>query len=260
MKFDDLDTMMRVYETSTDHCVLPGMYIVIRLDGKGFTKMTKNLGFEKPFDDRFHDMMVSITQNLVEHTGFSFLYGYTESDEISLLLAPEDITFGRKERKLISVLAGYASAFATEYMVTSSNIDRGILVFDARVSQLPTKQKVVDYFRWRHQDSYRNALNGYCHWKLVQSGKTSRQATKILEGKGASFKNELLFTEFNINFNDTPRWHRRGSGVYWKSVERKGVNPLTGEEVPCTRRVLVCDHELLMGDEYSDFIRGFLDE
>jgi hypothetical protein len=28
MKFDDLDTKMRVYETAHDHCVLPGLYMV----------------------------------------------------------------------------------------------------------------------------------------------------------------------------------------------------------------------------------------
>ena len=27
MKFDDLDIKMRVYETSVDYCVLPGVYI-----------------------------------------------------------------------------------------------------------------------------------------------------------------------------------------------------------------------------------------
>ena len=34
MKFDDLDAKMRVYETSHDHCVLPGLYMVARLDGR----------------------------------------------------------------------------------------------------------------------------------------------------------------------------------------------------------------------------------
>lgn len=256
MKFDDLDTKMRVFETATDHCVLPGIWIVVRLDGKGFTRMTKIHDFEKPFDERFHRLMVCTVQNMLEHSGFSFLYGYTESDEISLLLAKDDITFGRKERKLISVLAGYASSFATEHMNT--HIDHDNLVFDARVCQLPKKQDVVDYFRWRQQDSFRNALNGYCHWKLVQSGKSARKATKILEGKGASFKQELLFSTFGVNFNDTPAWHRRGTGVYWKTYEKMGHNPITGEDVPCSRKKLVWDDDLPMGDDYSKFIRGFL--
>lgn len=38
MKFDELDERMRVFETAHDHCVLPGIYIVARLDGRGFTR------------------------------------------------------------------------------------------------------------------------------------------------------------------------------------------------------------------------------
>ncbi len=33
MRFDDLDSRMRVFETADDHCVLPGIHMVVRLDG-----------------------------------------------------------------------------------------------------------------------------------------------------------------------------------------------------------------------------------
>ena len=33
MKFDELDERMRVFETAHDLCVLPGLYMVARLDG-----------------------------------------------------------------------------------------------------------------------------------------------------------------------------------------------------------------------------------
>ena len=36
MKFDDLDRLMRPYETAYDFCVPMGNHIVIRLDGRGF--------------------------------------------------------------------------------------------------------------------------------------------------------------------------------------------------------------------------------
>ena len=39
MKFDELDEKMRVYETAHDLCVLPGMHIVARVDGRGFTRL-----------------------------------------------------------------------------------------------------------------------------------------------------------------------------------------------------------------------------
>ena len=41
MKFDDLDKKMRIYEQSLDQILLPEIYMVARLDGRGFTRLTK---------------------------------------------------------------------------------------------------------------------------------------------------------------------------------------------------------------------------
>ena len=84
MKFDELDARMRVFETNSDQFVLPDIYIVARLDGRGFTRMTKEVhAFEPPFDERFRDLMLDTTEALVSE--FHAVYGYTQSDEISLL-------------------------------------------------------------------------------------------------------------------------------------------------------------------------------
>lgn len=51
MKFDDLDNKMRIFETAHDHCVLPEMYVVARIDGRCFTRLTKEVHkFEAPYD------------------------------------------------------------------------------------------------------------------------------------------------------------------------------------------------------------------
>jgi tRNA(His) guanylyltransferase len=42
MKFDELDYKMRIYETCADICVLPEeIFMVARIDGRGFTRLTK---------------------------------------------------------------------------------------------------------------------------------------------------------------------------------------------------------------------------
>ena len=106
MKFDDLDQKMRVFETAADYCVLPGMFMVARLDGRGFTRLTKEVcQFEAPFDERFRDLMVETTASLMT-CGFRVIYAFTESDEISLLFDPAEQLFGRKLRKYDSTLAG----------------------------------------------------------------------------------------------------------------------------------------------------------
>jgi hypothetical protein len=39
MNFDELDRRLRVFETAHDHCALPGLYLVARLDGRGFGQL-----------------------------------------------------------------------------------------------------------------------------------------------------------------------------------------------------------------------------
>ena len=110
MIFDELDKQMRVYEQSLDQVLLPEIYMVARLDGRGFTRLTKEImQYEAPFDIRFRDSMLNTVKALME-CGFKVVYAFTESDEISLLFAPDENAFGRKVRKYNSTLAGEASA------------------------------------------------------------------------------------------------------------------------------------------------------
>ena len=95
MRFDEMDAKMRIYEQSLDQVLLPDIYMVARLDGRGFTKLTKEVcNFEAPFDEKFRDMMVKTTNALMD-CGFRVVYAYTESDEISLLFASCEDAFGR---------------------------------------------------------------------------------------------------------------------------------------------------------------------
>ncbi|MBR1708982.1 MAG: hypothetical protein IJ719_09170 [Clostridia bacterium] len=74
MTFDEFDGKMRVYEESLDQIILPDMYIVARLDGRSFTKLTKETcKFETPFDIRFRDLMVDTLKKLMD-SGFRIIY------------------------------------------------------------------------------------------------------------------------------------------------------------------------------------------
>jgi len=247
MKFDDLDKRMRVYETAHDYCVPPHVYMVARIDGRNFTRLTKELHpFAVPFDERFRDYMIEIVKHLMQ-CGFRVVYGYTESDEISLLFHENEIAFGRKTRKYNSILAGEASA--------KFSLLLGVMgCFDCRISQLPNMELVVDYFRWRNEDAHRNALNSHCYWLLRKNGHTATDATDFLSGKSIAFKNELLF-QHGVNFNDIPSWQKRGVGLYWAEAEKTGVNPKTNEPVVYTRNEIIVDMNLPMGEAYEEYVR-----
>lgn len=250
MKFDELDLKMRVYETVNDRNVLPGMYIVARIDGRSFTKLTKETyPFEAPFDVTFRDHMIETVRHLM-NCGFNIIYGYTESDEISLLFHINEISFSRKTRKFISILAGEASA-------KFSSLLGGVGAFDCRLSELPNKDLVVDYFRWRNEDAHRNALNAHCYWCLRKDNHSERDATNKIKGISTGQKNELLF-QYGINFNELPNWEKRGIGLYWQVAQKEGFNPKTNQTVMVNRRELVTNLELPMRDDYNKFILNII--
>ncbi|MBQ9681866.1 MAG: guanylyltransferase [Neisseriaceae bacterium] len=246
MKFDDFDAQMRIYEQSIDQFILPDLYLVARLKGRSFTKLTKEIcQFERPFDLKFHHLMTNTTSALME-VGFNIIYGYTENDEIFLLFHPEDRTFNLKVQKINSILAGEASAYFS--------LELGKKVaFDCRVVPLPNINRVADYFLWRQANTDSNALNAYCDWVLCDTGQQSQQ---FLVGTDISFKVRFLLNH-GIDFRELPHWQRFGSGVYFQQTNHQGFNPLTEQETTTQRRKLVIDEQLPVGDYYRQFIQRF---
>ncbi len=250
MVFNEFDKKMRKYEQSLDQVLLPETYMVARLDGRGFTKLTKEIcKFEAPFDVRFRDMMVDTVKVLMD-CGFRVIYAFTESDEISLLFAPDENTFGKKVRKYNSTLAGEASAAFSLLLGQKAT-------FDCRIIPLPNIERVKDYFKWRQEDANRNALNSHCYWLLRKEGRSVHEATNMLSGKGVSFKNELLFSR-GINYNDLPSWQKRGVGLWNEQYEKEGYNPRTKEVVKTIRNRIHVEYALPIGEAYGDMIASFI--
>ena len=250
MKFDDLDAKMRVYETAHDHRVLPEVHVVARVDGRNFTRLTKDVhAFEAPFDARFRDLMLDTVEHLMD-CGFRVVYGYTQSDEISLLFHRDEQAFGRKARKYNSVLAGEASARFSRLLGAHA-------CFDCRVCELPNAGLVRDYFRWRAEDARRNALNAHCYWALRNDGRPAGEATDALRGLSVADKNDMLRRR-GTDFDDLPAWQTRGVGLWWETYERDATNPTTGETVAAIRRRVRRELELPAGEAYERLVLGLV--
>lgn len=95
------------------YTVIPdGLYPVIRVDGHCFHTFTRKL--KKPFDPNMVKAMCQATKKLVEF--FSACYGYTQYDEITIVLPKNSQDFGRKTHKLASLAAAIATAEFIKYM------------------------------------------------------------------------------------------------------------------------------------------------
>lgn len=207
MRFNELDSKMRKFETANDRFILPEIYIIARIDGIDFHTLTKTQGnFKTPFDEKFRDYMKTTVEGLMNYK-FKITYGYTQSDEISLLFALDEEIYNRKERKIITELAGKTSSL---FSLAFNHPDGA--AFDCRICELPNKKLVVDYFSWRMSDSERNCLNGHAYWLLRDKGLNARAATKQLNKQTTAYKHDLLFNS-GINFNDVPSWQKKRYGL-----------------------------------------------
>ena len=246
MGSDTFDKRMRLSECFHALRCLPGAWVVLRLDGRGFTRFTEREGFEKPFDIRFQQLMRHTAQTVLQE--LHGIYAYTESDEISVLFRPEWDLFDREVEKLVSISASIASTtFSLEH--------QGRAYFDSRIWLGTNKEQVIDYFRWRQEDAARCALNGWCYWTLRKEGKSPGAATAEMQGRSIAFKNELLFQR-GINFNDLPLWQRRGTGIYWETYDKRGYDPRQQKEVLAKRRRIAIAGDLPMKEAYGEFIRS----
>lgn len=94
---------------------------------------------------------------------------------------------------------------------------------------------------------------------LVQrGGLTPAQAQERLRGTLAGDKNEILFSEFDINYNNEPQMYRKGTVLIWQKVNevitKKIKLPKEEEEkeveVTRTKTKVVPLHCDIIGDQF----------
>ncbi len=210
-----------------------GSKIVIRIDGRKFSKLSRDLKFEKPYDDQFKDIMVKTCKDFFKE--FSPAFIYTFSDEINILLS--EIPFAGRIEKLDSVFASFITG---SFTINTCSIKRPVS-FDSRVIPL-SPEGVVEYFKQRQEETWRNCINGYAYWTL-RNEYTKKEAMEILENKKSNQLHDILF-ERSINPAELPAWQRRGIGLYKKEVIVEGYNPIKDEKVRSSRRKIFIDDDL----------------
>lgn len=220
--------------------------IFIRLDGRAFHRLSRELRLEKPFDPAFHASMTAVCRRLLSESGLQPAFAYTFSDEISLFFTTLPFT-GRIE-KLDSVTAAFAAS--------SLAIELGIrtpLAFDARV--IPASPDfAVEYLTWRQNEAWRNHINAYCQHALIEEGLSSRAAAARLRGMQSAAMHEMMYAR-GVNLAETPAWQRRGTLICRKSVQKEGYNPLTGETAVTDRSVVtVLDDPPLFSTPEGDLL------
>ncbi|KDQ13865.1 hypothetical protein BOTBODRAFT_160155 [Botryobasidium botryosum FD-172 SS1] len=208
--------------------ILPNVYVVFRLDGHGFHRFSDIHWFAKPNDERALELMDRAARDVMDAYP-DIVLGFGESDEFSFLLRRSCTLYSRRQSKILSTLTShftscYVFHWPTYFPETPLAYPPS---FDGRLVVYPTQTEVRDYFSWRQSDTHVNNLYNTVFWALVQQGGMSTtEAHEKLRGTVSSAKNEILFTEFGINYNKLPTRFRKGSTLV---REEEVVAPLPTE-------------------------------
>ena len=198
-----------------DKCLL-GCWIVVRIDGRSFHRFTSEHEFVKPNDIRALTLMDVCAQSVMaEFRDIIFAYG--QSDEYSFIFDRKMTLFSRRSSKILSNLV---SLFTSNYVYNWANLFPSIKLkyppaFDGRVVLYPTSALLRDYISWRQADCHINNLYNTVFWEIVSSGKSNSEAATRLKDTLSADKNEILFSEFRINYNNIDARFRKGSCLYW---------------------------------------------
>ena len=196
--------------------------VIIRIDGKAFHTFTR--GFRKPFDEILVKTMQETTKYLCENIQ-GCVFGYTQSDEISLVLIDyQRLTtsawFDYEVQKICSIAASMTTMAFNKFFeknvdryncrvdrqkqsnIYYAAIDKGAM-FDARCFNVP-KEEVTNYVYWRQIDATRNSIQmvGQAHFSQEE-----------LDKKTCNIIQNMLHEQKGINWNDYPAYLKRGSAV-----------------------------------------------
>ena len=202
------------FENKND--LLKNTYIVVRIDGKAFTKFTDAHQYKKPNEIQGIKLMVLSAISVMESFTEIFL-AYGQSDEFSFAFKKNARLYNRRHEKILTnVVSQFNSAFVYYWPKIFVNCPelKYPPCFDGRIVLYPSFQNLKDYFSWRYVDCHINDLYNTTFWALVQEGKMSKdEAHQKLKGTLSNDKNEILFSQFKINYNNQPEVYKKGSLV-----------------------------------------------
>lgn len=183
--------------------MIPTLPVIIRLDGNNFHNWTK--GLKRPFDENLTQLMIDTTKRLVEET--NAIVGYTQSDEITLILYSADrdslIYHNGKKQKILSKLTGVCVNYFNERRKELLPEHNKLANFDCRIYQTPTLHDACLQLLWRENDATKNSIFSLAN---------SLYSSKELHGLNGNQQQDKMM-EKEVNWNDLPARLKRGSYI-----------------------------------------------
>ncbi|XP_044738239.1 probable tRNA(His) guanylyltransferase [Chrysoperla carnea] len=215
-----------VREFENEDKIMPNCWVVVRIDGKGFHKFSKLHNFDKPNDVRALELMNYAAIDVMNEFR-DIVISFGQSDEYSFVFHKGALLYNRRHSKILTYVN---SLFSSSYVFNWSQFFPSEKLqyppsFDARIILYPSDENLKDYLSWRQADVHINNLYNTTFWNLIlKGGLTNNEAEKRLSGTLSSDKNEILFSEFGINYNNESPMFRKGTILLRKKVKNPNNN------------------------------------
>lgn len=226
---DNLYNHFKDIEKSERSFLKENPFIVIRVDGRGFSKLTKKI--KKPFDLHFAEAIKETGTYLLNEVPNAIL-AYSQSDEISVIIKGDNTGsqqwFSNNIQKITSLTSSMATLAFNRFFQKQYPDLSGI--FNARAFTLESEEEVIDYLNWRRSDCRKNSISmnaepfmtakeslGLNSLDRLELAKNNNADWEVLDehcknGTLASIRNQLKFTEY---------MHRKTKEVHRVTVPRK---------------------------------------
>ncbi|KAG8178065.1 hypothetical protein JTE90_026018 [Oedothorax gibbosus] len=205
--------------------ILPNTWIVVRVDGKNFHRLADTHQFIKPNDIRSLDLMNKAASVVMKEI-HDIILSYGQSDEYSFVFERNTKLYRRRSSKILTnVCSLFTSSFVFHWKDFFPNCDLQYPPsFDGRVVTYPTNRNLRDYLSWRQADCHINNLYNTTFWALVQKGDVSRKdAEAQIRHTVSKEKNEILFSQFGINYNKEPEQFKKGTLIIRSQIHKNSV-------------------------------------
>lgn len=247
-----LSDRMKDYEENYDYKIVKRVPVIIRVDGKRFSKYVKSIKAEKPFDQKFSNAMMFTSMETAKKMEGCVL-AFTQSDEITYILKNDqseqsEAWFGNRLQKMVSVCSSMTTAHFVSQMAGLP-----VAYFDARVFAVPDVQEAINCLIWRQNDAIKNSVSSACYYEVgkVKGKKTSRA---MMQGLNQDKQKEMLLNEANIKWEDYPIKYQRGAACY-----KIKVSTNTEKEV-VERTKWIADTEIPVFSKDQEFLRKIFEE
>jgi len=218
----ELQRSLERFETYNDGFILPDTRLVVRLDAHRLGDWSRVASGEYPCGEELTKAFHATAKALLT-SSFRVILAYAHGDEISLYIDPTENSNPLRRSKLISAFSSAAALHFRDATGLSA-------LFDARLSELPSDERVAEYFMWQRRYCFRNAVTIALRRALTASGLSAEDVERKLHGLPEAQRVEAL-AQAGLSLDSIPATTRRGALFSWREITNDGRSEFSISEM-----------------------------